>query len=327
MKLPCMTAPRTLVGFVLAAVFFSGGCIFAPPTYGRRGVVTPNDTQYRLYLDECRRRQAVLDRACRDWGEPAAIQIGSSGGYFVWEGRKEWVYLKSFKALIRTDAPPRLLARHANPNLPPDDRQLRAAGRNASATPGLQLVFPPSSSQLRAAGRNASATAAQSPVKPLYSVENFERLADNQFAYAFRLKLNPEANVDISSFATIREEMRRSIIADYSATYGAKMGDTRVDFSKFALSDGVIEGWAEVMRIGVKSLSYDDRTHKGVIAVSIGAHSFEDARNWIRKNIETLARDKNVALTTGHIPSEAHFYLHNERVVDGNVLEIEFETE
>ena len=296
-----LRAPRTLVGFVFAAVF-SGGCIFAPPTYGRRGVVTPNDTQYRLYLDECRRRQAVLDRACRDWGEPAAIQIGSSGGYFVWEGRKEWVYLKSFNASIRTDAPPRLLARHANPNLP-DDRQLRAAGRNASAT------------------------AAQSPAKPLYSVENFERLADNQFAYAFRLKLNPEANVDISSFATIREEMRRSIIADYSATYGAKMGDTRVDFSKFALSDGVIEGRAEVMRIGVKSLSYDDRTHKGVIAVSIGAHSFEDARNWIRKNIETLARDKNVALTTGHIPSEAHFYLHNERVVDGNVLEIEFETE
>ena len=296
-----LRSPRALVGFVLAAVF-SGGCIFAPPTYGRRGVVTPNDTQYRLYLDECRRRQAVLDRACRDWGEPAAIQIGSSGGYFVWEGRKEWVYLKSFNASIRTDAPPKLLARHANPNLP-DDRQLGAAGRNASAT------------------------AAQSPAKPLYSVESFERLADNQFAYAFRLKLNPEANTGISSFATIREEMRRSIIADYSATYGAKMGDTRVDFSKFALSDGVIEGRAEVMRIGVKSLSYDDRTHKGVIAVSIGAHSFEDARTWVRKNIETLARDKNVALTTGHIPSEAHFYLHNERVVDGNVLEIEFETE
>lgn len=301
MKLPCRISPRALVGFVFAAVF-SGGCIFAPPTYGRRGVVTPNDTQYRLYLDECRRRQAVLDRACRDWGEPAAIQIGSSGGYFVWEGRQEWVYLKSFKALIRTDAPPRLLARHANPNLP-DDQQVKSERRNATAA------------------------VVQAPAKPLYSVESFERLADNQFAYAFKLRLNPEANTGISSFASIREEMRRSIIADYSATYGVKMGDTRVDFSKFALSDGVIEGRAEVMRIGVKSLSYDDRTHKGVIAVSIGAHSFEDARNWVRKNIETLARDKNVALTTGHIPSEAHFYLHNERVVDGNVLEIEFETE
>jgi hypothetical protein len=40
-----------------------------------------------------------------------------------------------------------------------------------------------------------------------------------------------------------------------------------------------------------------------------------------------LARDKNVALTTGTIPPAARFYLGAERIKDGNVLEIEFETE
>ena len=52
----------------------------------------------------------------------------------------------------------------------------------------------------------------------------------------------------------------------------------------------------------------------------------DEARAWIRKNIETLARDKNIALTTGQLPPEATYYSLGEKIV-GNVMEIEFRTE
>ena len=93
------------------------------------------------------------------------------------------------------------------------------------------------------------------------------------------------------------------------------------------MKESVVEGRAEVMRISVVSLQYDATRRKGVISVKIGANRFEDARKWVRKNIETLAKDKNIALVTGTIPPEARFYLGAERVKEGNVLEIEFETE
>ena len=59
----------------------------------------------------------------------------------------------------------------------------------------------------------------------------------------------------------------------------------------------------------------------------VNANQYEEARQWVRKNIETLARDKNIALTTGEIPPAAKFYLGREEFKDGNTLEIEFKTE
>lgn len=51
-----------------------------------------------------------------------------------------------------------------------------------------------------------------------------------------------------------------------------------------------------------------------------------EARAWARENIETLARDKNIALVTGQRPPDANYYLLGEKI-DGNVMEIEFKTE
>ena len=59
----------------------------------------------------------------------------------------------------------------------------------------------------------------------------------------------------------------------------------------------------------------------------MSANQYEEARAWIRKNIETLARDKNIVLTTGEIPPAAKFYLGREELKNGNILEIEFITE
>ena len=82
-----------------------------------------------------------------------------------------------------------------------------------------------------------------------------------------------------------------------------------------------------MLTISVASLIYDPNTRKGKLAVRVNANQYEEARQWVRKNIETLARDKNIALTTGEIPPAAKFYLGREEFKDGNTLEIEFKTE
>ena len=79
--------------------------------------------------------------------------------------------------------------------------------------------------------------------------------------------------------------------------------------------------------VKIQTLDYDPDTRKGRISVTFAEGHYAEARRWTRKNIETLARDKNVALRTGEIPGAAKFYLGAERVKAGNVLEIEFETE
>ena len=77
----------------------------------------------------------------------------------------------------------------------------------------------------------------------------------------------------------------------------------------------------------VVALKYDPMQRCGVMSVKVECGKYEETRKWIRKNIETLARDKNIALTTGEIPPAAKFYLGREELKDGNVLEIEFKTE
>jgi len=277
------------------------GCIFAPDKYGRSGIVTPGCDQFDNYLASCRKRYAVLDKCCERMGTPSAIQIGNSGGYFVWRDQQQWVCVKSFSASVASGRHPRGLRPYVG---------------------GLYAEIP----------KNKAKVAAQGNVTPQrsqgqYTVENFSRTADDDFAYEFRLRINQGADTGLSAMNAIKQDLRQSVVTEYVATYGGILGDVRVDFPEFSMKESVVEGRAEVMRISVVSLQYDATRRKGVISVKIGANRFEDARKWVRKNIETLAKDKNIALTTGTIPPETRFYLGAERVKEGNVLEIEFETE
>ena len=88
----------------------------------------------------------------------------------------------------------------------------------------------------------------------------------------------------------------------------------------------MITGRAAVLTIKPTSLTYDANTRRGKMAVKFGVGQAEEARAWIHRNIKTLARDKNIALTTGQLPPEATYYPLGEKV-DGNVMEIEFKTE
>lgn len=300
---------RLITSVALCALCISfEGCFFAPATYGSRGVVVPGLTQYDSYLANCRSRSQTLEDACHKWGSPTAILIGSTGGHFVWRGREEWVSVKSFSSSLNFGRHNKVLKPYV---YGPEVMQQEA--RNEVEKKSLET--PRQESVKRES------------VQPLYSVERFERLPGNEFAYEFELTLTSDMT-GISLARRVKDEVRAEILSDYNATYtGDGYQSVGVDFPKFVMSAGRIEGRAEVMQMRVMSLSYNQSTRKGMMVVKIGAVRFDQARRWVRENIEVLARDKNVALMTGELPSAGKFYLGAERVKDGNILEIEFETE
>lgn len=281
------------------------GCVFAPNKYGSSGIVTPGCEQFDKYLAACCQRYPVLADSCERMGTPAAIQIGNSGGYFVWHNQMQWVKVKTLGAAVITGRHPRHLRYFV----------------------GGDIYTATAAATAKQVKSKAKASPAQATERAAYAVESFQRTADDEFAYSFRVRLNDPSDAGFATINAIKQVLRNEVASDYIATYGCTAGDVKVDFPEFAMNGSVVEGRAEVMRITVMSLQYDATRQKGLISIKIGANRFEDARKWVRKNIETLARDKNIALTTGQIPPEARFYLGAERVCDGNVLEIEFETE
>jgi hypothetical protein len=142
------------------------------------------------------------------------------------------------------------------------------------------------------------------------------------------LKLNNDEDNSLYLFSLIQNEFRDAVRKDYHGTYlGTNSDSLIVDFPEYKLINGKIVGRAVVLTISVASLAYDPNTRTGKLAVKVNANQYEEARKWVRKNIETLARDKNIALVTGEIPPAAKFYLGREELKDGNILEIEFKTE
>lgn len=279
---------------------FVGGCLFAPSTCGSRGLRLPENENFLPYVEECRSMSSEFDSCCRQWGTPVAARVGSSGGYFVWKERPVMVTVGSFGRTRVLNSIPKDL------------------------TP---FVFP-GAVVVRAGDvrMRTDRSRAHVPLDATYSVERFERVLGNDLAYDFVLSLS--SSTSVSQASRIKDEIRAEVIADYKAAHtGERFESIGVDFPKFTMSGGRIEGRAEVMQMRVMSLAYDQSTRKGVIVVKIGAARFDQARRWVRENIELLARDKNVALMTGELPSAGKFYLGAERVKDGNVLEIEFETE
>ncbi len=162
---------------------------------------------------------------------------------------------------------------------------------------------------------------------PSYNILSCKREAGSDFAYRFELELLGK-NSSLRTFRMVQQEFRKAVKEDYvESTPGAESSNLYVEFPEYELKGGKIEGRAVVLTISVTSLTYDPNTRKGRLAVKVSANQYEEARKWIRKNIETLARDKNIALVTGEIPPAAKFYLGREELKDGNILEIEFKTE
>ena len=163
--------------------------------------------------------------------------------------------------------------------------------------------------------------------EPIYNILSCEREAGNDFAYSFTLELVGK-DKSLRTFRHVQKEFRQAIKDDYVESFsGVNKNSLYVEFPEFKLNDGKIAGRAVVLTISVASLAYDPNTRTGKLAVKVNANQYEEARKWVRKNIETLARDKNIALVTGEIPPAAKFYLGREELKDGNILEVEFRTE
>ena len=167
----------------------------------------------------------------------------------------------------------------------------------------------------------------QTQKQNIYRIVSFDRESDSSFAYNFVLALQDE-NSSLSTLRQIQQEFRMAVKTDYMESFSGVNADSLyVDFSEYKLNNGKIYGRAVVLTIAIESLTYNSNTRTGKLAVKVNANQYEEARKWVRKNIETLARDKNIALVTGEIPPAAKFYLGREEFKDGNILEVEFRTE
>lgn len=294
---------RNFIIGLLSAVLFAG-CLFAPTQYGTRGIVTPDSTQYIRYLQNCRQNSSAVDNACQRWGNPVAIKIGYSGGYLVWKNPRILLSVGAFYDVRTTNKIPKDMLGYVGESV-----LTQRHGRNETRV--QESHQQPATSKV---GSEIS-----------YQIETFERLNEDEFAYAF--KLTTDKPLGLSRANQIKNELRVSVADEYRAIRGPSAGSSiLVDFPEFVISKCSIFGKAVVIQINIDSLRYDTTTHKGVIIVKIGSQKFEDVRRTVRRNIEMIVRDKNIALTTGSIPPEAHFFIGNERVNNG-MLEIEFEAQ
>lgn len=161
-----------------------------------------------------------------------------------------------------------------------------------------------------------------------FRVVKLECEAGRDFSYRFELAKRDDGNLMISDWSEIRNAFMASIRAQYVAAHKDVNARTLVvDFPEYAVSEGRIKGVAVVLTISPQSVAYDATTRKGRITVKIGANQFEDVRRWMRKNIESIARDSNIVKDGDALPSNARFYIGREKMNDAGVFEMEFKTE
>ena len=208
----------------------------------------------------------------------------------------------------------------------------RTGGRVKAPSRAVPSKTGTAARSTRPARTGAKARAASKRVrhkaKVLYDVVALERKASGDFSYRFELRLKENVDWSIQTIKAVKHDFRKNIKDDYSESFtGASVASLFVEFPAFDFCDGRIEGCAVVMNMVVKSMNYDPLARTGHLSVVVNSNQFEETRKWIRRNIETVARDKNIALTTGEIPPAARFYLGREELKGGNVLEIEFRTE
>ena len=209
-------------------------------------------------------------------------------------------------------------------------KELEDSGKNFAGEKKEEVVKGKEYSFLKTENpqKNVSATTTgNNESSPAYNILMCKRELGNDFSYRFELELL-EKNNSLRTFRAVQREFRQAVKDDFTeSTPGVNRNELYVEFSEYELNNGKIIGRAVVLTISVASLAYDPNTRTGKLAVKVNANQYEEARKWVRKNIETLARDKNIALVTGEIPPAAKFYLGREEFKDGNILEVEFRTE
>lgn len=176
--------------------------------------------------------------------------------------------------------------------------------------------------------RDETRLPSQAPaVGDMFEIDSFQKDDATGYRYSFSLRKRGGGDISLRESREARKSMRTMIRDDYAASFpDVPIGSLVVDFPEFSLRNGAVRGRAAVLSLSVESLRYDSRTHTGTMRLRIGENQYEDARRYAKRNVESLVRDKNVALDARAIPPAATFYLQGE-TMKGDVLEIAFRTE
>ncbi len=160
-----------------------------------------------------------------------------------------------------------------------------------------------------------------------FQLLEFHRKNGDGYEYVFKLK-SRIGHVSIRQSNAVQNDLLTMISNDYAASFPKENRTVLgVDFKEYTLENGVINGRAQVLSLKVMALDYDKFTRTGLIRIRFAPGQMEDARKYLRRNIESVVKDKNIALLVGEeIPPTATYYLLDETVNDG-ILSIKFKTE
>ena len=162
---------------------------------------------------------------------------------------------------------------------------------------------------------------------PAHRVAKLAYDAGGDFACRFTLELQEMPLDPDKAKLAVLQEFGESLKEEYTGSVsGANQMSLAVNYADVKMDGKLIHGHATVLAMSIVSLSYDANARRGKLSVRFNAWQEKEAREWIRKNIEELARDKNIALASGQRPPEATYYSLGEKI-DGNVMTIEFKTE
>ena len=161
----------------------------------------------------------------------------------------------------------------------------------------------------------------------MFEIIDFQKDPEIAYRYSFLLRKRGGGNLSLRESREARKALRTMIRDDYAASFpDVSIGSLVVDFPEFSLGNGAVRGRAAVLSLSVESLRYDSHAHTGTMRLRIGENQYEEVRKYARRNIESLVRDKNVALDAQTISPAATFYIQGE-TMKGDILEIAFRTE
>ena len=159
-----------------------------------------------------------------------------------------------------------------------------------------------------------------------FEVVDFHRLDSDSHCYEFSL-MSSNKNVSLSGSLAAKRVLCDTIRHDFTASYpSANRTVLAVDFTQYEFENGSIKGSATVLPLNILAFSYDKHTRTGSMRIKVRADQFKAARQYVIQNIESVVRDKNIALIVGELPPDARFYLLDESL-DNDVLVINFKTE
>jgi hypothetical protein len=169
--------------------------------------------------------------------------------------------------------------------------------------------------------------AAEVSTAPKHNIIRLDRDSDKTFTYSFELELVENPADFKKAWQTVLQDFAKSLKEDYVDAFpSADIASLEVSFSGFKRDGLRLNGTAAVLTLKPVSLEYNPHNRKGSMSVRFAEGQVSEASAWIRRNIKTLVRDKNIALTSGSLPSEGKFAITNEKI-DGNVMTIEFMVE